>query len=168
MVEHAGGVRTEFEGAIGNNYMDTLSRDIRFGIRRLLQQPGFTLIAVMTLALGIGINAALFSVVNGVLVSPLPFPQPEQLVTLDQSKPNFETGAIPYPNFMDLRQDNQTFSALTILRGTSFTLIGAGEAERVNGRYVSADFCSVFAIQPALVRFGFAWLWARSGETCSN
>lgn len=135
--------------------MDTLIKDIRFGIRSLLRQPGFAAIAVITLALGIGINTALFSVVNGVLLNPLPFPQPEQLVTLDQSKPNFEMGAIPYPNFLDLRKQNQTFAAMTILRGTSFNLIGVGESERLSGRYVSADFCAVFGIKPILGR-GFA------------
>jgi predicted permease len=132
--------------------MDTLIKDIRYGIRSLLRRPGFTAIAVLTLALGIGINTALFSVVNGVLLNPLPFPQPEQLVTIDQSKPNFETGAVPYPNFLDLRKDNQTFSAMTISRGTAFSLIGTGEPERVNGRFVSADFCSVFGIKPVVGR----------------
>ena len=135
--------------------MDNLIKDIRFGVRSLLRQPGFASIAIITLALGIGINAALFSVVNGVLLNPLPFPQPEQLVTFDQSKPNFDTGAIPYPNFLDLRKQNQTFAAMTILRGTSFNLIGVGESERLNGRWVSADFCSVFGIKPVLGR-GFA------------
>jgi predicted permease len=135
--------------------MDTLIKDIRFGVRSLLRQPGFAAIAIITLALGIGINAALFSVVNGVLLNPLPFPEPEQLVTFDQSKPNFDTGAIPYPNFLDLRKQNQTFASMTILRGTSFNLIGVGESERLNGRWVSADFCSVFGIKPILGR-GFA------------
>jgi predicted permease len=132
--------------------METLISDIRQGIRSLLRQPGFAAIAIATLALGIGINAALFSVVNSVLLNPLPFSQPEQLVTFDQSKPNFDLGAIPYPNFLDLRKQNQTFTAMTILRGTAFSLIGAGEPERVNGRYVSADFCSVFDVKPALGR----------------
>ncbi|HEX3229289.1 MAG TPA: ABC transporter permease, partial [Pyrinomonadaceae bacterium] len=132
--------------------MDTLIKDIRFGIRSLLRQPGFAAVAVITLALGIGINAALFSVVNGVLLNPLPFPESEQLVTFDQSKPNFETGAIPYPNFLDLRKENQTFSAMTILRSQSFSLLGSGEPERVSGRYVSADFCVVFGIKPILGR----------------
>src|SRR5215467_7958858 len=121
-----------------------LKQDIRFATRNLLRQPGFTAIAVLTLALGIGINAALFSVVNGVLLNPLPFPDPDQLVVFDQSKPNFETGAVPYPNFLDLRKENQTFSAMMISRSAAFSLIGTGEPERVNGRYVSAGFCAVF------------------------
>jgi len=132
--------------------MENLIKDIRFGIRSLLRRPGFTAIAVITLALGIGINAALFSVVNGVLLNPLPFPQPEQLVTIDQSKPNFETGAVPYPNFLDLRKENQTFAAMMISRGAAFSLIGTGEPERVNGRFVSAGFCSVFGITPVVGR----------------
>src|ERR1043166_270062 len=132
--------------------MDNLLKDIRFALRSLLRRPGFAVIAVITLAVGIGINAALFSVVNGVLLNPLPFPEPEQLVVLDQSKPNFETGAIPYPNFLDLRKENQTFAAMSIFRGAAFSLIGAGEPERVQGRYVSADFCSVFGIKPVVGR----------------
>jgi len=132
--------------------MDNLTRDIRLALRSLLRRPGFTAIALMTLALGIGINAALFSVVNGVLLNPLPFPEAQQLVVLDQSKPNFEQGAIPYPNFLDLRKENQTFAAMTIYRFAAFSLIGAGEPERVNGRYVSADFCSVFGLTPVVGR----------------
>lgn len=132
--------------------MNTLLQDIRYGMRSLLRQPGFAVIAVVTLALGIGINAALFSVVNGVLLNPLPFPEPEQLVVLDQSKPNFDQGAVTYPNFLDLRKENKTFSAMTIFRGTAFSLIGTGEPERVTGRFVSADFCSVFGIKPVVGR----------------
>src|ERR1051325_3684230 len=132
--------------------MNNLFKDIRFALRSVLLSPGFTAIALLTLALGIGINAALFSVVNGVLLNPLPFPQPEQLVVMDQSKPNFETGAIPYPNFLDLRKENQTFAAMSIFRSAAFSLIGTGEPERVNGRYVSAGFCSVFGVSPVVGR----------------
>ena len=131
---------------------DEMFQDLRFGARMLLKQPGFTLLAVFTLAIGIGANTALFSVVNGVLLNPLPYPQPEQLVTLHQSKPNFETGAIPYPNFLDWRKENQTFAAMAISRGSSFSLIGMGEAERVTGRRVSAEFFSVLGVEPALGR----------------
>jgi predicted permease len=121
----------------------------------LLKNPGFSAVVVLTLALGIGANVALFSVVNSVLLNPLPFPHPEQLVTLDQSKPNFDMGAIPYPNFRDLKKENQTFSAMAISRGFGFSLLGAGEAERVTARLVSADFFSVLDVKPALGR-GFA------------
>ena len=97
-------------------------QDLRLGLRMLLKAPGFTAVVVLTLALGIGANVALFSVVNSVLLNPLPFTQPDQLVTIDQSKPNFETGAVPYPNFLDLKKENQTFSAMAISRGFAFSL----------------------------------------------
>lgn len=132
--------------------MGNLLQDIRYGLRSLWRQPGFTIVAVCSLALGIGANTAIFSVVNGVLLNPLPYPQPEQLVTFHQSKPNFDTGAIPYPNFRDLKKENQTFSAMAISRGYGFSLIGAGEAERVNGRMVTADFFTVFGLKPVLGR----------------
>src|SRR4029434_2376898 len=103
-------------------------------------------------ALGIGANAALFSVVNGVLINPLPFPQPERLVMLHQSKPNFDAGAIPYPNFRDWQKDNQTFSAMAIMRGHGFSLMGSGEAERVPARLVSGEFFSVLGVNPVLGR----------------
>jgi len=130
-------------------------QDLRFGARMLLKNPGVAVVIIMTLALGIGANAALFSVVNGVLLNPLPFPQPEQLITLHQSKPNFATGAIPYPNFRDWQRENRTFSAMAISRGTSFNLIGAGDAEQVDGRWVSAELFSVLGVRPAFGR-GFA------------
>ena len=127
-------------------------QDLRYGARMLLKNPGFTAVVVLTLSLGIGANASLFSVVNGVLLNPLPYPQPEQLITLHQSKPNFQMGAIPYPNFRDWQKENQTFSKMAISRRTSFSLIGTGEAEQVDGRWVSADFFSVYGIAPALGR----------------
>src|SRR5262245_17698679 len=127
-------------------------QDVRFGSRMLLKKPGFTLIAVFTIALGIGANAALFSVVNGVLLNPLPYPEPDQLITLHQSKPNFSAGAIPYPNFRDWQKENQTFSAMAISRPTSFSLIGTGDAERLGGRWVSADFFHVYGVHPVLGR----------------
>jgi predicted permease len=127
-------------------------QDLRLGMRMLMRTPGFTAVVVLTLAVGIGANVALFSVVNGVLLNPLPFPQPDQLMTLDQSKPNFENGALTYPNFRDLQKENKTFSAMALSRGFVFSLLGTGEAERVTARLVTADFFSVFDVKPALGR----------------
>ncbi len=123
-------------------------QDLRFALRMLLKKPGFSAVVVFTLALGIGANVALFTVVNGVLLKPLPFPDSEQLVTLHQSKPNFEAGAIPYPNFLDLQAQNQTFSAIAISRPAGFSLIGAGEPERVDARLISSEFFNVLGVTP--------------------
>jgi predicted permease len=131
---------------------EEMFQDLRFGARMLLKNPGFTAVVVLTLALGIGANAALFSVVNGVLLNPLPFPQPEQLVMLHQSKPNFDQGAIPYPNFRDWQKDNQTFSAMAIARGYGFSLTGTGEAERLQARHVSGEFFTVLGVNPVYGR----------------
>lgn len=127
-------------------------QDLKYAVRMLLKNAGFSAVVILTLALGIGANAALFSVVNGVLLNPLPFPNPDQLVTIHQSKPNFEAGAVPYPNFLDLQTQNQTFSSMAISRGTGFSLIGSGEPERVRGRFVSADYFSVLGVKPELGR----------------
>ncbi|HEY6290770.1 MAG TPA: ABC transporter permease [Terriglobia bacterium] len=132
--------------------MGRLLQDLRYGFRTLAKNPGFAAIAILTLALGTGANTALFSVVNGVLLNPLPFPQPDQLVTLHESKPNFETGAIPYLNFADWQTGNHTFSSVAISRGYAFSLTGIGEAERLQGDWVSAGFFSTLGITPVLGR----------------
>src|SRR5919205_4012807 len=117
--------------------MDLLLQDVRFGLRMLAKSPGFTAVAVITLALGIGANTAMFSVINAVLLRPLPYPHPEQLVTLHESKPNFDAGSISYPNFRDWQKNNRTFSAMAVARGTAFNLTGRGDAEQVRGEFVS-------------------------------
>jgi predicted permease len=131
---------------------DNTVKDIRYAVRTLLKHPGFAMVAILTLALGIGANTALFSVVNGVLLRALPFPQPEQLVSFHQRKPNFDKGAIPYPNFLDLQKENKTFESMSISRAFGFSLVGTGEAERVNARYVTADFFKVFGLTPVVGR----------------
>ena len=133
-------------------WIENLWQDLRYGVRMLVKNPGFTLIVVITLALGIGANAALFSVVNGVLINPLPFPQPEQLVALNQRLPNTGAGSISYPNFLDWQRENQSFSAMAVSRSSSFALIGAGEAERVRGRRCTANLFSVLGVKPVLGR----------------
>jgi predicted permease len=132
--------------------LDELVQDLRYGARMLRKNPGFTVIAVLTLALGIGANTALFSVVNGVLLNPLPYPNPEQLITLHESKPNFDTGSISYPNFRDWQKDNHAFSAVAVSRGYAFSLTGLGEAEQVRGRFISSDFFSILGVNPILGR----------------
>src|SRR5215469_6430023 len=128
--------------------METLIQDLRYGLRMALKSPGFTAVAVITLALGIGANTALFSVVNGVLLNPLPFPHADQLVALGENKVNFENGSISYPNFRDWQRDNRSFSSMAVSRVFSFSLIGAGDPEQVDGDLVSSDFFSILGVKP--------------------
>jgi predicted permease len=133
-------------------WLEELLQDLRFGARVLRKNPGFTLVAVLTLALGIGANSAIFSVVNGVLLNPLPYPHPEQLVTLHQNKANFEFGSISYPNFRDWQKDNRSFSSMAISRRFAFSLTGLGEAEQVRARFISSGFFSTVGVNPVLGR----------------
>ncbi len=132
--------------------MQTLWQDLRYGARMLMKKSGFTLIAVLTLGLGIGANAALFSVVNGVLLNPLPFPQPEQLVALNQRTPNSAAAALSYPNFLDWQKENRTFTAMAVSRPSSFALVGTGAAERVAGRRCTANLFAALGVKPAVGR----------------
>ena len=128
--------------------METLLKDIRYGVRSLLKRPGFTLIAVMTLALGIGANTAIFSVVNTVLIRPLPYQNPERLVVLLETLSE-RTIPTSYPNFVDWRNQTSAFENVAALRPReSFNLTGAGESERLQGRLVSANFLSTVGVRP--------------------
>ena len=127
-------------------WLETLLSDVRYGIRMMMRSPGFTIVAILTLALGIGANTAIFSVVNGVLLNPLPFPQPEQLVSLSESKPNFATGSISYLNFRDWQRNNHTFSSMAISRSISFSLTGSGEAEQLKAELLSSDYFSLLGV----------------------
>ena len=133
-------------------WLETLGQDLRFGLRMLQKSPGFTAIAIVTLALGIGANTAIFSIVNGVLLNPLPFPHPEQLVVLHASKPNFEFGSVSYPNFQDWRKDNHTFSSMAISRGYYFSLTGMGAAEQLDGQFMTSGFFETLGVKPLLGR----------------
>ena len=132
--------------------MNGLLQDLRCAVRQFVKNPGLTAVVVLTIALGVGANTALFSVVNGVLLNPLPYPHPEQLVTLHESKPNFESGSISFPNFRDWRKDNHTFSAMAIYRGYAFGLTGVGDALQLSGELVSSDFFEILAVKPLLGR----------------
>ena len=130
--------------------MEALWSDVRYGVRTLLRSPGFTLVAILTLALGIGANSALFSLVNGILLSPLRFPQADRLVAMYQHKPQFEYGSISYPNFLDWQRDNRAFQSLAAFRPTDFSLTGLGEAQRIDAIMVSANFFLTLGLNPVL------------------
>jgi predicted permease len=133
-------------------WFEYFMQDLRFALRQLRKSPGFTLVVVITLALGIGVNTALFSIVNTVLLHPIALPRPGELVTVDAAKPNFPYGSISYPNFRDWQRDNRSFSALAIYRHIGFLLTGTGEPERVHGEFVSSDIFSVLGVKPAVGR----------------
>ena len=127
-------------------------QDVRFALRQLRRSPGFSIVTVMTLALGIGGNTAIFSIVNGVLLSPLRFPHPDQLVSLHESKPNFAEGSISYPNFLDWRKNNRSFSSMALSRSWSFSMTGLGDAEELRGQFISDGFFAVLGVHPLLGR----------------
>ncbi len=132
--------------------MGTLLQDLRYGVRMLMKKPGFTLIAVLTLALGIGANTAIFSVVNSVLIQPLPYQAPDQLVRLSGWSPQVPGMSISYPDLLDWRAQNKVFTSIAGTRFNSYNLTGVDEAERLQGRAISAEFFDVLGVKPAMGR----------------
>ncbi|HEV8431374.1 MAG TPA: ABC transporter permease [Pyrinomonadaceae bacterium] len=134
--------------------METLFKDIRYGVRGLLKRPGFTVIALVTLALGIGANTAIFSVVNAVLLRPLQFRDPEQLVVVweDATFAGFPRNTPAPANYLDWKTQNQSFSDVAAAASNSFNLTGDGEPERVQANSVSANFFPLFGVPPLLGR----------------
>jgi putative ABC transport system permease protein len=129
-------------------FVNTFLKDIRYAIRNLLKRPGFTLVAVITLALGIGANTAIFSVVNTILIRPLPYEQPDRLVVVSGIASGRPIGT-SYLNFVDWRNQNSVFENVAALRPReSFNLTGAGESERLQGRLVSANFLNTLGVRP--------------------
>ena len=128
--------------------------DFRYAFRMLLKSPGFTIVAVLTLALGIGANSAIFSVVDTVLLRPLPFPHPDRLATI-WSAPEKEANAHEtdsFPDFYDLRAQSQSWSALAAYSGAGTVLSGAGEAQELSGVAVAGDFFEALGVVPMLGR----------------
>jgi predicted permease len=134
--------------AWGWRSVEDLFADLRFALRTLRKNPGFTTTAILTLALGIGANTALYSVVNGVLLDPLPYPHPDQLVSLAERQSPFSHLAISYPDFLDWTRMNRTFQALAAYRHNDFNLTGSGEAQRVKATLVSASFFPLLGVKP--------------------
>jgi predicted permease len=132
--------------------METLLQDLRYGLRMLAKSPGFAATAILTLALGIGANTALFSVVNGVLLNPLAYPQSGQLVAVYGKAPGYEHAPINYMNFLDWQRATKTFSSMAMYRNQDYNFIGTGVAERLTGYMISADFFSTLGTMPVLGR----------------
>src|SRR5262249_46362329 len=132
--------------------MQTLWQDMRYGARMLLKNPGFTSIAVITLALGIGANAAIFSVINSVLLRPLPYPQPERLVWIWGANPSadIKQGGASLPDFADGKAQGRSFAAMGGFTNSSPILTGAGEPERLTGASVTDGFFTTLGVSPQL------------------
>ena len=132
--------------------MNAFMQDLKYGIRMLAKSPGFAVVAILTLALGIGANTALFSVVNGVLLNPLPFPQPDQLYAVyGMASASGET-SVSYLNFLDWQKRNQSFSGLGAYLDQDYILTGTGQPERIQGYRISSEFFPVVGMQPILGR----------------
>jgi len=145
--------------------MHSFWQDLRYGARMLSKTPGFTLIAILTLTLGIGANTAIFSVINGVLLSALPYPQPEQLamVWCDNRRQGIPDDITSYPNFVDWRDRNKTFQGMAGMTSSNVHLTGVGEPEEILAAFVSINFFQVIAVNPTLGR-GFTAEEERPGS----
>src|SRR6185503_18389619 len=134
--------------------METLFKDIRDGVRSLSKRPGFTFIAVLTLALGIGANSAIFSVVNAVLLRPLPYRDANQLVLLSRLDPQRSTPSTTdsIPKFNAVREQSQLFQSLAAIADDSFNLTGRDAPEQISGSRVSGDLFHLLGVQTYLGR----------------
>jgi len=155
-------VRTEFGGldqvkeecrdARGVHVMESLFQDLRYGLRTLRKSPGFTAVALFTLALGIGANTAIFSVVYGVLLRPLPYRDPSRLMVLNETTPRVGTVSVSYPNFLDWRAESRALAEMAAVCGVSFNLAGISQPENISGEAVSPNFLSMLGVRPFLGR----------------
>jgi putative ABC transport system permease protein len=132
--------------------MSATMQDLKFAIRMLARSPGFTLVAVLTLALGIGANTAIFSIVNAVLLRPLPFHDSSQLVLLRETYKGVGNVSVSYPNFLDWRQQSQSFSAMAVVNNVAFNLSGVAQPENIGGYAVSPNFLALVGVRPLLGR----------------
>lgn len=150
----AAAIREQYHAEEGLPFLELLLRDVLYALRRLSKSPGFTAVVIFTLALGIGANAAIFSVVHALLLRPLPYDRPQQLVFVGEDRPSAKiTGdGFSYQSFVDLRQRRDTFSAVTGLAGHALTLTGRGEPADTSTIAVTPGFFSVFSTKPLLGR----------------
>jgi putative ABC transport system permease protein len=139
---------------LGMSSFETFWQDVRFGVKMLVKSPGFTIVAVIALALGIGANSAIFSVVNTVLLRPLPYKEPDRLVMVweDATKLGYPRDTPAVANYLDWRNQNQVFEGMAAIADQSYNLTGIGEPERIDGRRVSANLFSLLGVEPQLGR----------------
>jgi putative ABC transport system permease protein len=138
-----------------------LGQDLRYGFRTLRKNPGFTSLAMLALAIGVGANTAIFSVVNGVLLRPLAYPDPARLLMIFDSQ-----SSVAYPDFLDWRRESRSFIDMGASRSSDFNFTGAGEPEQVSGEYVSATLFPVLGVTPFLGR-NFLPEEDRQGAACA-
>jgi putative ABC transport system permease protein len=129
-----------------------MTQDLIYGLRWLRKNPGFTVLAVLMLAVGIGVNTAMFSVINAVLLQPLPYPEADRIVWMAESGPEIANRAVSYPNFLDWRARTQSFEAMSTFRGYSVNITGADKPENLDARMVGADYFKVMRFTPLLGR----------------
>src|SRR5918998_5295685 len=147
--------KEECRDARGVGLIDNLLRDITFSVRILLKNYAFTIVVVLTLALGIGANTAIFSFANGILLRPLPYPQSDRLAVVDETalKQGIDSMSVSYPNFLDWRAQNNVFEDIGVHWGTTrFSLSGAGEPIEVRGSFISHGLFELLRVSPQLGR----------------
>src|SRR5216110_3082407 len=132
--------------------MNTIFQDLRYGARILLKTPAVTFIVILALALGIGANTAIFSVLNAVVLRPLPFDHPGELLFLNERSPVLDEMSISYPNFTDWRNQNHVFEKIGVYNRSSYNFTGYGEAERILTGQASADLFSALRVNAVLGR----------------
>src|SRR5436189_2598904 len=132
--------------------MTTLFQDLRYGARMLLKTPVITFIVILALALGVGANTAIFSVLNAVVLTPLPFDHPKELLFLNERSPELDEMSISYPNLTDWRNQNHVFEKIGVYNRNSYNLTGYGEAERILTGQVSADLFSALRVNALIGR----------------
>src|SRR5215510_12173551 len=132
--------------------MQTLWQDLRYGARMLLKNPGFTLIAVITLALGIGANTAIFSMVDALLLRPLPYYEPERLALLSEKGRVGVRMSVSYPNYSDWRERAQSFEGMAAIRSQLFNLTGVDKPAQLRGGMVNWNFFQLLGVRPQLGR----------------
>ncbi|HEX5424744.1 MAG TPA: ABC transporter permease [Candidatus Acidoferrales bacterium] len=134
------------------NWLQDFVQDIRYAFRLLRKSPGFTAIVVLTLALGIGANTAIFSVVYSVLLAPLPYQNPSQVVVLNETSPKVGMVSVSYPNYIDWRDQSRSFSQMAVVAQVGFNLAGITQPENISGYAVSPNFLSMLGVHPYLGR----------------